>query len=149
MLAYLPVTLQLFVLTVAGVVGAAAMSEGMSLVQPPRAYTIASISPPALWLLTVGDRLHFLLAMMLLLFIPVAIVLGNKKHLMFLEAQRLRFHNEFLVTELSRQHELLENASKAKSRFLAAASHDLRQPLAALMIFLEQLELKERLYGIT
>ena len=145
MLAYLPVTLQLFVLTVVAVVGAAAMSEGMSLVQPPRAYTITSISPPALWLLTVGDRLHFLLAVMLLLFIPVAIVLGNKKHFMFLEAQQLRFHNEFLVTELSRQHELLENASKAKSRFLAAASHDLRQPLAALMIFLEQLEFEKQL----
>ena len=145
MLAYLPITLQLFVLTVAAVVAASAMSEGMSLVQPPRAYTIASISPPAVWLLFVGDRLHFLLAVMLLLFIPVAIVLGNKKHLMFLEAQRLRFHNEFLVTELSRQHELLENASKAKSRFLAAASHDLRQPLAALMIFLEQLEFEKQL----
>jgi signal transduction histidine kinase len=145
MLAYLPVTLQLFVLTVSAVVAASAMSEGMSLVLPPRIFTIGSISPPAFWLLFAGDRLHFLLAVMLLLFIPVAIVLGDKKHKMFLEAQRLRFHNEFLVAELSRQHELLESASKAKSRFLAAASHDLRQPLAALMIFLEQLEFERQL----
>lgn len=145
MLTYLPVTLQLFVLTVAAVVAAASISEGMSLVMPSRMFMLASISPPALWLLTVGDRLHFLLAVMLLLFIPVEILLGNKKHLTFLEAQRLRFHNEFLVTELSRQQELLESASKAKSRFLAAASHDLRQPLAALIIFLEQLEFEKQL----
>lgn len=145
MLAYLPISLQLFVLTVAAVVAAASISEGISLVLPTRMFMIASISPPALWLLTVGDRLHFLLAVMLLLFIPVEVLLGNKKHLTFLEAQRLRFHNEFLVAELSRQHELLESASKAKSRFLAAASHDLRQPLAALIIFLEQLEFEKQL----
>lgn len=145
MLSYLPVTLQLFVLTVSTVVAASAISEGVSLILPPRIFTIGSIAPPALWLLSVGDSLHFILAVMLLLFIPVAIMLGNKKHYIFLEAQRLRFHNEFLVAELSRQHELLENASKAKSRFLAAASHDLRQPLAALMIFLEQLEFERQL----
>ena len=145
MLAHLPITLQLFVLTVVAVVAAASISEGISLVLPSRMFMLGSITPPALWLLTVSDRLHFLLAMMLLLFIPVEIVLSNKKYLSFLEAQRLRFHNEFLVTELSRQHELLENASKAKSRFLAAASHDLRQPLAALMIFLEQLEFERQL----
>ncbi|MBU0622494.1 MAG: hybrid sensor histidine kinase/response regulator [Gammaproteobacteria bacterium] len=145
MLAYLPVTLQLFVLTVLTVVAASAMSESVSLVLPPRFFTIASISPPALWLLTVGDRLHLLLAVLLLLFIPVEILLGSKKHRIFIEVQRLRFRNESLVAELSRQHEMLESASKAKSRFLAAASHDLRQPLAALMIFLEQLEFERQL----
>jgi signal transduction histidine kinase len=145
MLGYLPDTLQLLMLTVSVVAAATAMSEGFSLVLPPRAFTLTSLSPPALWLLTVGDRLHYVLAALLLLFIPITILLGGKKNHIFLEAQRLRFHNESLLTELSRQHKLLESASNSKSRFLAAASHDLRQPMAALIIFLEQLEFEKQL----
>jgi signal transduction histidine kinase/CheY-like chemotaxis protein len=145
MLANLPTTLQLFVLTVITVVAAAATFESFFLVLPPRAFILACISPPTLWLFTVGDSLHTVLAAMLLAFMTVAIALGNKKSRIFTEAQHLRFQNEFLARELSRQHDLLERASKSKSRFLAAASHDLRQPLAALMLFLEQLELEQQL----
>ena len=145
MLAYLPDTLQLFVLTVSVVAAATSMTEGFSLVTPPRAFALGNLVPPALWLLTVGDRLHYVLAVLILMFIPISFVIGNKKNRVFLEAQRLRFRNEALVRELSQQHKLLESASKSKSRFLAAASHDLRQPMAALMIFLEQLEFEKQL----
>jgi len=41
--------------------------------------------------------------------------------------------------ELGRLYRELEEANLAKSRFLAAASHDLRQPLHALNLFLTQL----------
>ncbi|MBI5891700.1 MAG: hybrid sensor histidine kinase/response regulator [Nitrosomonadales bacterium] len=145
MLIHLPILLQMFVLTVVTVVAATTASEDILLVLPPRAFILACIGPPTLWLFTVGDPMHLVLAVMLLAFIAVAISLGNKKGRIFNEAQHLRFQNEFLANELSRQHELLEGASRAKSRFLAAASHDLRQPLAALMIFLEQLEFERQL----
>lgn len=41
--------------------------------------------------------------------------------------------------ELSRQREIAQSASMAKSTFLAATSHDLRQPVHALGLFLEEL----------
>jgi signal transduction histidine kinase/DNA-binding NarL/FixJ family response regulator len=41
--------------------------------------------------------------------------------------------------ELGRLYQQLEGANLAKSRFLAAASHDLRQPLHALNLFVTQL----------
>ena len=41
--------------------------------------------------------------------------------------------------ELGRLYRQLESANLAKSRFLAAASHDLRQPLHALNLFVSQL----------
>jgi signal transduction histidine kinase len=41
--------------------------------------------------------------------------------------------------ELGRLYRELESANLAKSRFLAAASHDLRQPLHALNLFVSQL----------
>jgi signal transduction histidine kinase len=44
-----------------------------------------------------------------------------------------------LSDELGRVYQQLEEANLAKSRFLAAASHDLRQPLHALNLFVAQL----------
>ena len=44
------------------------------------------------------------------------------------------------TAEISRQKEQAERASHAKSRFLAAASHDLRQPLHALSLFAADLQ---------
>jgi signal transduction histidine kinase len=139
MLANLPLTLQLFVLTVAGVVAATSTSEGFSLVRPSRAFVVASLILPVLWLLTVGDRLHSVLALMLMALIALSVVVGKKRNQVYIEAQQLRLQKELLVQELSKQYELVEQASMAKSRFLAAASHDLRQPLGALTLFLDML----------
>ncbi|MEJ0035400.1 MAG: histidine kinase dimerization/phospho-acceptor domain-containing protein [Gammaproteobacteria bacterium] len=55
---------------------------------------------------------------------------------MFVETMRLRFENVALVTQLTEQKETAEAANLAKSRFLAAASHDLRQPIHALNLYL-------------
>jgi signal transduction histidine kinase/CheY-like chemotaxis protein len=145
MLANLPMPLQMFVLTVTTVVAAAATFESFFLVLPPRAFLLASITPQALWLLSAGGTLYISLSIMLVAFMVVAILLGNRKSRIFTEAQHLRFQNEFMANELARQHNLLERANRSKSKFLAAASHDLRQPVAALMIFLEQLELEQQL----
>ena len=62
------------------------------------------------------------------------------------EAIRLRFENLDLIdslkretTEASAAREAAERANEDKSRFLAAASHDLRQPVQALDLLLETL----------
>ncbi|HEX2827266.1 MAG TPA: hybrid sensor histidine kinase/response regulator [Burkholderiales bacterium] len=66
------------------------------------------------------------------------------------ESFLIRFENERLLDALEkeRQEVLLardraEDASRAKSRFLAAASHDLRQPLHALALYSGALSLRE------
>lgn len=66
---------------------------------------------------------------------PSAIVLGWMASREFREALLTRIENERLVSDLREQKQLAEHASMEKSRFLAAVSHDLRQPLHALDLF--------------
>ncbi|MFK7993343.1 MAG: hybrid sensor histidine kinase/response regulator [Granulosicoccus sp.] len=63
----------------------------------------------------------------------------------------LRFDNVELLDDLKHQHQRAEvalareeKANLAKSRFLAAASHDLRQPLHSLRLFTATLEMQTR-----
>lgn len=59
-----------------------------------------------------------------------------------LDAQRQSMQNRMQVAarNLRQQKEDAEKANASKSRFLAAATHDLRQPLAALNLFAADLE---------
>ncbi len=50
------------------------------------------------------------------------------------ESVEIRFLNERLVQQLTLAREAAEKSSEAKSRFLAVASHDLRQPLHAVTL---------------
>jgi two-component system, sensor histidine kinase len=52
----------------------------------------------------------------------------------------VRLQNAHLVEELRAQKKAAEEANIAKSRFLAVASHDLRQPMHALALFVQALE---------
>jgi two-component system, sensor histidine kinase len=57
-----------------------------------------------------------------------------------------RFQNEDLVEQLRAQVELAARANQEKTRFLASAVHDLRQPLHALGLFCAALD--QRLHNI-
>ena len=59
----------------------------------------------------------------------------KRLHATLVESLRRRYQVETLAADLRVQKELAEQASQAKSRFLAAASHDLRQPVHALSLF--------------
>lgn len=94
-----------------------------------------------------GGRIHFILAGMLALFGLFVLNSGLKLIRTFEQSQQRRFENERLVTallertreaEASRQAAV--QANQAKSKFLATASHDLRQPLQALRLFTEALQ---------
>jgi len=52
------------------------------------------------------------------------------------ELLELRFRNVDLLEDLQRQRDAAESANLAKSTFLATASHDLRQPMHSLNLYL-------------
>jgi signal transduction histidine kinase/CheY-like chemotaxis protein len=55
----------------------------------------------------------------------------------------MRKRNAALAQELAREKQIAERATVAKSAFLAAASHDLRQPIHALGLYLGALRISE------
>ena len=80
------------------------------------------------------------LAVFSLLFILINLKYVLQQSHVLSSTLRAQFENAALVKRLNEQVELTAAASKDKSRFLAAASHDLRQPLHALSFFGSTLE---------
>lgn len=67
------------------------------------------------------------------------VVLGISKSFSetFEDSVRLRFRNESLYLELANERDQSVAANVAKSKFIAVASHDLRQPMHAVNVYLD------------
>lgn len=96
---------------------------------------LAIMVPTMVWSSLQGDALHVTYGVLALLWIVVIAVLANSFSELLVKSLRLQFANLDLANDLLRQKELAEAANVAKSRFLASASHDLRQPVHALGMF--------------
>ena len=110
-------------------------------------YLVPFLSPLIVRVAMEGDKPHWILAFMLLTYVAFLLNSGIKLMLTFETSLRQRFENGVLLQALRvREEELAvaleaaEQANRAKSKFLATASHDLRQPLQALRLFTEALQ---------
>ncbi len=124
------------------VLGLAAGAVTMNAVHTPSLYIyVSGVTLPVLFrLVQQGDSIHWILAGMLLLFLLVVLNSGRELSKTFWTSLVRRYENYSLLQQLSEQKSRAEAASREKSRFLAAASHDLRQPLQALVLFSEALQ---------
>ena len=93
------------------------------------------------WRITPGDSgtTYLLLSLLALVYLAVHLVFSRNTERALVESIRLRFEKGLLVEQLTVQKERAEAANVAKSKFLAAASHDLRQPMHALGLFIDAL----------
>jgi signal transduction histidine kinase/CheY-like chemotaxis protein len=83
---------------------------------------------------------YFLRLFFELLVLGVAFGVGKSGNRYVAESVAMRFENIELLHDLTRQKEELDRANAAKSHFLAAASHDLRQPMQAVVLLVESLQ---------
>lgn len=77
-----------------------------------------------------------LMAALEITFLIALPLIALRFNLQLIAGLRLQFANLDLAEDLRRQKELAEEANIAKSQFLAAVSHDLRQPVHALGLFI-------------
>jgi two-component system, sensor histidine kinase len=132
----------LVIATLAGVVGSALAS----LAAVPLVFLIfvgcmLLAFVPKVWLL--GDPAYNALALTAVLYFGMLLMQARNTGRAIHGAIRLRFENRELIAQLHVEtenaraaHRKAEDANLAKSKFLAAASHDLRQPIHAEGLFL-------------
>ena len=104
------------------------------------AFSAPMLLPHIAALLMFRDQHLLILAVLTMAFLLSMTFVARNTNRAIHNAIRLRFENEALAEERDRQRQLAEEASADKSRFLAAASHDLRQPLHALSLFFGSLQ---------
>jgi signal transduction histidine kinase/CheY-like chemotaxis protein len=92
---------------------------------------------------------HWQLALVLALLFAITLVMGRTYRDALSQAIGLKQQTEHLAEQLKREkavaddaRRVAETASRAKTQFFAAASHDLRQPLHAMGLFAEALRQK-------
>ncbi|SFI18006.1 Signal transduction histidine kinase [Collimonas sp. OK307] len=97
-----------------------------------------------------GDPAYTALALALILFLITLVLQARNSAIAVRAAISLRFENVELLARLRDETLKVQDAHReavlanlAKSKFLAAASHDLRQPIHALGLFLEVLARSE------
>jgi signal transduction histidine kinase/CheY-like chemotaxis protein len=110
-------------------------------------YLVFLLVPLIVRLALENDKQHWFLALMLVVFIAFMLNAAMRLMFTFELSLRQRFEKEGLLCQLRQREEDIaealeraEAASRAKSKFLATASHDLRQPLQALRLFTEALQ---------
>jgi signal transduction histidine kinase/CheY-like chemotaxis protein len=96
---------------------------------------VAPVAPYLVYSAFAGDRIERGSFFLLLLFLVAIGHLGLEADRGFRREAAMRRRNARLAEELQRQKEAAEQANVAKSKFLASASHDLRQPIHALGLY--------------
>jgi signal transduction histidine kinase/ActR/RegA family two-component response regulator len=135
--------LQLIVLLVCAGLAAGAISAFGTFLPAYYCNLFGIMVPTTIWAVGRNDELHLTYAALATLWIAVIAILARSFSRILAESLRLQFDNRDLAADLRRQKDVAEDASRAKSRFLASASHDLRQPVHALGLFVGALRSRE------
>ena len=103
-------------------------------------WLLPALAPLLFALALNGSGEAFVLAMLGSIFLALLLRLVLEQNDALTAGLAARFQNEDLVEQLRAQVEVAARASQEKTRFLASAVHDLRQPLHALGLFCAALD---------
>ena len=136
-----PLTLALIAACLAGRATVSTMTHAY---YPPalNGFTVPIFGMLALRYIMIGGASNAALGVMWIAVLGYILLFVDKQARAITQQIRVRVENEQLVEELRRQNSIAEQArvraeeaSRSKSRFFAAANHDLRQPLHSLGLF--------------
>lgn len=99
------------------------------------AFEITYLIPACLVQLFGAGSVHQVSGAAAVLYLATTLAFAHRMHRTQLESLRIRFENDELMQRLAVEKSLAESSNLEKSKFLASASHDLRQPTHALSLF--------------
>jgi signal transduction histidine kinase len=102
-------------------------------------FLICAWSPILIAAITEPSPNWVLRLVLLLLLVVTTTLVGRAGNRAVAESLQIRYENLELLEDITRQKEELTKANHAKTRFFAAASHDLRQPMQAIVLLVESL----------
>src|SRR5437763_6272290 len=115
------------------------------------AFVLPALVPLIARVALVGDSVHLFTAFVMAVVLVFVVGFGHRLNDVLTQSLAMRYENIDLIAELrartrASQEELgaAEAANRAKSQLLAAASHDLRQPLRALGLYVAALAARAR-----
>lgn len=113
---------------------------------PPAYYAWLGLAmgPPLVAAMLQGREVYLAVAAVVVIFAVAVTMVGRSTQRMMVEATVRDLERARLLDELTRQKDALDEANRAKTRFLAAASHDLRQPMQAITLLVESLQERVR-----
>lgn len=138
-------SLQVFMLVVVVFLSIRSISFHAYWIESYYALLVPTFSLMILGMLLAHDKAYYGLTINLIMGVVILVHVARNAREEALAAIRLRFENLDLVEQLRAERDRAETANHDKTRFLASASHDLRQPVQALTLFTHALrqELKE------
>lgn len=132
--------LQLFLVTLLVTLGVGSLSSGTHWLPLYYGYGAPILLALAIKLMVLGELAYVALSLLVCATLIATIAFTRKLNGIVRSEMRLHIQGVTLAEELQQQSEALQEAIHAKSRVLATASHDLRQPLHALSLFVDALK---------
>lgn len=103
------------------------------------AFAFSTLPATSIGFFLLEDNAYIGMGIAVIIYLAVLTHFAINLEKMIAQSIQLRFANVDLIEQLQEAIDETKEANKAKSVFLASASHDLRQPLHAMSLFIETL----------
>src|SRR5437763_6504276 len=114
-------------------------------------FVLPALVPLIVRVALVGNSVHLFTAFVMTVVLAFIVGFGHRLNDVLTQSLAMRYENVDLITELRKRtraahdaRSAAESANRAKSQLLAAASHELRQPLHALGLYVAALAARAR-----
>jgi len=133
---FVPLQYQLFFIVVLFGLGTGAIYSNYMVLSAVYAFVVPTFAPTFIALAVQPSAVNLALVSSGAAYLVATVAFIHRMNRTHLNALRLGYENMALLQQVRLEKEAAERSDLEKSRFLAAASHDLRQPVHAMSLFL-------------